>query len=150
MSGTFLGLSFFAIFTACMVLCRIALGSYTCSAKRVFFFFVLIVLLSHTNFKPRNSACVNLPGLYEINCSSSSVRGMARLLGMHHRNVTAALSQRSRMCESESSLWRLSVRKKSTDGVLPPSTRNLVVQWWVEATWVSRLTKLKWPEREWF
>jgi hypothetical protein len=88
------------------------------------------------------------PGLLEINCSSSSVRGMLRLLGVHDRNVTAALSRRSPMCETGASLWRLSVRKKRTDDLLR-SIWNLVVQWWVEETWVIPLTMLKWPEREW-
>ncbi len=46
------------------------------------------------------------------------------------------------MCESGASLWRLSVRKKRTDDLLL-STRNLVVQWWVEEIRVSPLTMLK-------
>ncbi len=75
-------------------------------------------------------------------CLQSSVRGMARLLGVHYWNVTAALSWRSPMCESGASLWRFSVRKKRTDDLLL-STRNLVVQWWLEETQVSPLTMLK-------
>jgi hypothetical protein len=109
------------------------IGQFYLFCKKKIVFFGSHAVLSHTNFKPRNSACVNLPGLLEINCSSSSDRGMVRLLGVHHRNVTAALSRRSPLCESGASLCRLSVRKKRTDDLLP-SICNLVVQWWVEET----------------
>ncbi len=145
----FRALFFCAIFVAYMVLCRIALGSSTCSAKRFFFFFgSACSTVPHQFSSPETLLVWTRPGLLEINCSSSSVRGMVRLLGVHYRNVTAALSRRSPMCESGASLWKLSVRKKRTDDLLP-SIWNLVVQWWVEETWVSPLTMLKWPEREW-
>jgi len=123
------------------------IGQFYLFCKKFFLFFgSACSTVPHQFQNPETLLVWIRPGLLEINCSSSSVRGMVRLLGVHHRNVTAALSRRSPMCESGASLWRLSVRKTRSDDLLP-SIWNLVVQWWVEETWVSPLTMLKWPER---
>jgi hypothetical protein len=125
------------------------IGQFYVFCKKVFFLFWFCMFYCPTPISnPETLLVWTRPGLREINCSSSSDRAMVRLLGVHHRNVTAALSRMSPKCQSGASLWRLSVGKKRTDDLLP-SIWNLVVQWWVEETWVSPLTILKWPEREW-
>jgi hypothetical protein len=47
-----------------------------------------------------------------ISARASSIRGMARVLKVHHCNVYITLMQQSLMCESRAACWRVSVQKK--------------------------------------
>lgn len=68
--------------------------------------------------------------------SSGSIRKKARLLGVHHRNVSAAILRRKKMNSRERFQWVLSVRKVRVD-VLSNATKNAVVKWWISETRMS-------------
>ena len=61
--------------------------------------------------------------------SSSSLRGQARLLEVHPRNIALAVARRKVMEESTVFKWTLSVRKRRSD-VLDEDTKAVVLLWW--------------------
>lgn len=67
---------------------------------------------------------------------SGSMRKKARLLGVHHRNVSAAISRRCKMDSAEKFHWVLSMRKVRVD-VLSTKTKNSVISWWISQTRMS-------------
>lgn len=64
------------------------------------------------------------------------MRKKARLLGVHHRNVSAAILRRKKMDSAERFQWVLSARKVRVD-VLSTATKNVVVSWWISETRMS-------------
>jgi hypothetical protein len=71
-----------------------------------------------------------------ISVGASSIIAMARVLGVHHQNVSKAIVHQAFTCDTGVPLWTLSVRKKrNADN--PHVIRNLVVNWWATKTQIS-------------
>lgn len=66
---------------------------------------------------------------------SSSARGVAKLLDVHHRNISLAIVRREEI-EDGCFLWTLSIRKRRTDGI-PESVKTFVIKFWAKNTRVS-------------
>jgi hypothetical protein len=64
---------------------------------------------------------------------SSSARQTARLLNVHHRNVTSAVQRRASMASTEHILWTLSVRKRRSDAT-SELVKAEVIAWWTAQT----------------
>lgn len=67
------------------------------------------------------------------NGSQASARQTARLLGVHHRNVTMAANRRATMLSNVHIQWTLSVRKTRSDAT-SPTVKNIVGEWWATQT----------------
>lgn len=67
---------------------------------------------------------------------SGSARQTARLLNVHHRNVTMAVQRRASMGSSEHIIWTLSVRKQRSDRT-SDSVKAEVIAWWIGETRAS-------------
>ena len=65
-----------------------------------------------------------------------SMRKKARLLGVHHQNVSTAISRRCKMDSTEKFQWVLLLRKVWVD-VLNTKTKNFVISWWISQTRMS-------------
>jgi hypothetical protein len=65
--------------------------------------------------------------------ASASGRQKARLLGVHPRNVKAAIQRRSSMGSNLQIVWTLSIRKQRKDAT-SDSVRAAVIAWWVAET----------------
>jgi hypothetical protein len=63
----------------------------------------------------------------------SSMRTMAKTLGVHVKNITCVVLRRKAIDQSKALLWRLLMRKKRTNGI-SVQVRNVVLQWWVSKT----------------
>lgn len=61
--------------------------------------------------------------------SRVSARQTARLLGVHHRNVSMAAHRRATMVSEVHIQWTLSVRKTRSDATTP-AVKDLVTAWW--------------------
>jgi hypothetical protein len=57
---------------------------------------------------------------------ASSARGIARMFGVHHRNVVVAILHRTLMCDNGVPLWTLTVRNKRSDGIML-STEHIIM-----------------------
>ena len=67
------------------------------------------------------------------NGTQASARQTARLLGVHHRNVTMAANRRANMVSSVHIQWTLSVRKTRSDAT-SPFVKDIVGDWWATQT----------------
>ena len=67
------------------------------------------------------------------NGTRASARQTARLLGVHHRNVTMAANRRATMLSSVHIQWTLSVRKTRSDAT-SPFVKDIVGEWWSTQT----------------
>jgi hypothetical protein len=61
---------------------------------------------------------------------------MARMLGVHHQNISKAIVHQVVTCDTEVPLWTLSMRKKGNDDN-PHVIRNIVVNWWAIKTRIN-------------
>lgn len=68
--------------------------------------------------------------------ASTSKRQKARLLGVHPRNVRAAIQRRSSIESTDQIVWTLSVRKVRKDAT-SESVKAAVIAWWVAETRAS-------------
>jgi hypothetical protein len=68
--------------------------------------------------------------------SSSSTRDVAKTFGVHHRNVSAAISRRKLIDDNGFTLWSLSMRMKRTNG-LPELMKKTIIDWWTSETHVN-------------
>lgn len=72
-----------------------------------------------------------------VSCQSeSSVRQVAKALGVHHRNVHMAINRRVVLSATGHFLFSLTVRRKRTDG-LKEEERIVIITWWVCESRVS-------------
>lgn len=72
-----------------------------------------------------------------VSChSEASVRQVARVLGVHHRNIHEAINKRELVSARGEFLCTLTVRKKRADG-LNDGERNAIICWWVSESRVS-------------
>ena len=72
-----------------------------------------------------------------VSCQrESSVRQLAKALGIHHRNVHRAINRRDVLSATGQFLFCLTVRRKRTDG-LREEERIVIITWWVVETRVS-------------
>ena len=67
------------------------------------------------------------------NGALGSARRMARLLGVHHRNVTMAASRRATMLSNVHIQWTLSVRQTRSDAT-SADVKDIVGNWWATQT----------------
>lgn len=67
---------------------------------------------------------------------NSSMREVARALGIHHRNISKAISKRELMHSGGDFLVVLSIRRRRSD-CLGEKEKDLIVSWWVAETRVS-------------
>lgn len=67
------------------------------------------------------------------NGSQGSARRTARLLGVHHRNVTMAASRRATMLSNAQIQWTLSIRKTRSDAT-SDFVKDIVGNWWASQT----------------
>jgi hypothetical protein len=68
--------------------------------------------------------------------SSGSMRKKARLLWIHHRNISTVVSRHKKMDSAKRFEWTLSIWKIRVD-VLNTSTKNIAISWWVSETRMS-------------
>jgi hypothetical protein len=68
--------------------------------------------------------------------TTSLVRGVARALSVHHKNVMGVISRRMLMDANGFSLWSLFMRKKRTDGLLG-LVKEVVIGLWVVETRIN-------------
>ena len=67
------------------------------------------------------------------NGALGSARRMARLLGVHHQNVTMAASRRATMLSNVHIQWTLSVRQTRSDAT-SAAVKDIVGNWWATQT----------------
>ena len=70
------------------------------------------------------------------NGTQVSARQIARLLGVHHRNVAMAAQRRATMVSAVHIQWTLSVRKTRSDAT-SSAVKDIVTAWWVAETMPS-------------
>ena len=68
--------------------------------------------------------------------SKSSMRELGRVLGIHHRNISHAISKRELVHSRGDFLVVLTFRRKRTDGI-SEMDREVILRWWVSETRVS-------------
>jgi hypothetical protein len=71
-----------------------------------------------------------------MSVGASNYSNMARVLGIHPRNIVTTMVRQFLTCDSGIHMWRLSLRKKRFDIILHV-IRNAIVQWWTKETHVT-------------
>ncbi len=72
-----------------------------------------------------------------VNAHNSSLkRDVARAFGVHHRNNLVVFSRHTIIDDSGLTLWSLSIRRKSTNGLLD-FLRKAIIDWWTFETRVN-------------
>jgi len=68
--------------------------------------------------------------------SPSLVRDVAKVLGVHRKNINVVLSQRKLIDYNGTTLWSLSVRNKRING-MSKLLKETILEWWALETYVS-------------